>query len=762
MGKKKAIIWKLDSTPDWVQPRLDRLFAGGESVALCFESDMNIDGSYQPEALVVTDRRALVMAPDSEDVVREVPLCDVALVKSKLLMGNGFVVVTTWNENIEMLRFSSSLADAVGEFKEEFEQYLMLRLSWECPDEHEKDVEHRDEEESTAEASDKARRCPKCGQLLPRDRSICSACVSRRAVMLRMLSYLAPYGKMVAVSLTLTLTMALIAAAVPRLSRTLIDGAIGQGNLALLRNLVITLAALLFGRALVAAVQRLIISRLAQGIIYDLRQEVYSHLQKLSMEYHDRQSTGRLMSRVTSDTAQLQRFAVGQVQQFLVDVVMLAVVLCWMMSYSVKLTLLLWFPLPLFYVVVQWYRKNVHKVFRKAFRIRAAMSGHLADTIPGIETVKAFAQEDRAIAEFNRYSGGFRDEMVRATTFSARFMAVFMVLTQLGTVMVYWFGGRGTIEGTGFSMGQLVMFIGWIGLMYAPVWRFATLTEQFENASTSAERVFDVLDTEMTVGTNEGGHQLDGIKEGVRFDNVSFNYDAGPSVLKNVSFEAKAGETVGIVGPSGSGKTTLIKLLARFYDPSKGRILIDGHDLSEVDLNSHRRMLAIVGQNPVLFRETILENIRYGRPEADPAEVIRAARIANAHDFIMEFPEAYDTDAREQGSRFSGGERQRICIARAVLKDPQLLILDEATSAVDTKNEKLIQDALDKLIQNRTTFIIAHRLSTLRNADRILMMKDGCVLDYGPHSVLMERCTPYRELVEAQSELGAEPVVEVA
>ncbi len=762
MSKKRVIVWKLDNTPEWVEPQLDRLFAEGETVALCFESDMTIDGDYSPQALVVTDRRVLVIAPEREEPLREVPLCDVALVKTKLLMGSGFVVVTTWNENIDMVRFSSSQADAAGEFQEEFEQYLMLRLSWECPDEHEEKVDHRDVEESTAEASDKARRCPKCGQLLPRDRDICRACLSRRAVMFRMLSYVVPYKKTAIASITLTLFIATISAAVPRLSRTLIDGAIGSGNMQLLGTLVIVLAALLLGRAMVAAVRRLVITRLAQNIIYDLRQSVYSHLQNLSMEFHDRQSTGRLMSRVTSDTAQLQQFAVGQVQQFLVDVVMLAIVLCWMLSNSVPLTLMLWFPLPLFYFLVKWYRNNVHKVFRKAFRIRAAMSGHLADTIPGIETVKAFAQEQRAISEFNEHSGGFRNEMIRATTFSAQFTAAFMMLTQLGTVLVYWFGGRGAIEGTGFSLGQLVMFIGWIGLMYAPVWRFATLTEQFENASTSAERVFDVLDTEITVGTNDGGPELNGIQDSVCFDKVSFNYDSGATVLKDVSFEVKAGETVGIVGPSGSGKTTLIKLLARFYDPSRGRILVDGHDLSEVDLNSHRRMLAIVGQNPVLFRETIRENIRYGQPDAEPADVIRAARIANAHEFIMQFPEAYDTDAREQGSRFSGGERQRICIARAVLKDPQLLILDEATSAVDTKNEKLIQDALDKLIKNRTTFIIAHRLSTLRNADKILMLKDGRVLDFGPHSTLMERCTPYRELVEAQSELGGEHLVEVA
>lgn len=763
MSKKKAIIWKLASSPSWIRGRLKEFLDNGETVTLCFETDMNIEGDYAVQALVVTDQRVLVIAYGREGVLREVPLPEVALVKIKLLMGNGFLVLTTWQENVEILRFSSSLSATIEEFKEEFEQHLMSRLAWDRPNEHEDAVEHKDEEESTADASEQARRCPKCGQLLPPDMDICRACLSARDVMLRILSYLQPHKRMVALSLALALVMAGIACSVPRLGRTLLDGAILGQDLHLLKVVVLMLAGLLLCRSVTAAVQRLVMTRLAQNIIYDLRRAVYSHLQRLSMEYHDRQSTGRLISRVVSDTAHLQRFAVGTVQQFIVDIFMLAIVLVWMMTYSAKLTLLLCFPLPLFFLLVKWYHGNVHKVLRKAWRKRAGMSGHLADTIPGIEMVKAFSQEQRAIGEFNAISDGYRTELVKAVGFSAQFMLAFMVLTQMGTVFVYWFGGRGTIEGSGgLTVGQLFMFIGWIGLMYAPVWRFATLTEQFEHASTAAERVFDVLDTEAVISRNDNGHKLKSINDRIRFENVDFHYESGPPVLKNISFEVKAGETIGIVGPSGSGKTTLIKLLCRFYDPTGGRIVVDGHDLVETNLEAFRQQLAIVGQHPILFRETILENIRYGDPDAGREEVIKAARIANAHDFIMQFPEAYDTDAREQGSRFSGGERQRICIARAVLKNPNLLILDEATSAVDTRNEKLIQDALDRLIQDRTTFIIAHRLSTLRNADRIIMMKEGRVLDVGAHVELMNRCEPYRELVEAQSQLGAQPALEVA
>lgn len=762
MTDDKPIVWTQSSNPDWILERLDELSDQGERVKLCFESDMDITGHYEPQALVVTDERVLTLGPEQEEPLREVPLDEVALVKIKWHMGNGFLLLTTWDENVEMLRFSPSLSEPVEEFQEEFQEHLMSRLAWEEPDQHEEEVEHRDEEEDTADTNEGARRCPNCGQLLPRDRDICGACINKKRILGRILSYVKPYKSLIALSLLLTFFVAGIQATVPRLSRTLVDDAIRGGNLSLLRGLVIALAAMLIVRAALAAGRKLVVVRIAQNMVYDLRQEVYSHLQKLSMDFHDRQSTGRLISRVVSDTSRLQRFAVGRAQQFIVDVMILAIVLVWMLSYSVPLTLMLWFPLPLFYFLVRWYRNNVHKVLRKAWRLRAAMSGHLADTIPGIEMVKAFSQEKRSINQFNRLSNGYRGERVRATGLSAQFVAGFMVLTQIGTVLVYWFGGRATISGGQFTIGRLVMFIGWIAIMYAPVRRFARITERFERAATSAERVFEVLDSEVVVSDNADGEPLDDIKESIRFENVTFHYDSGPNVLKSISFEVDAGETVGIVGPSGSGKTTLIKLLCRFYEPTKGRIVIDGQDLAETKLTDFRRHLAIVGQKPILFRDSILENIRYGRPDASQEEVIKAARVANAHGFIMRFPEAYDTDAREQGNRFSGGERQRICIARAIVKDPELLILDEATSSVDTKNEKLIQDALDRLTENRTTFVIAHRLSTLRNADKIVMMKDGEILDVAPHEKLLERCKPYRELVESQSALGAESASDIA
>jgi len=761
MGNQKPILWKLDDTPDWIRRKVDQQLGPDERVRLCFEADMDLAGRFRPEAMAVTDRRMFVVDQEGPGPLREVTLHELALARLKWHMSSGFLLVTTWERNIEMLRFSPTISQPVAEFKEELDQFLMARLAWESPDQHEEEVEHRDEEESASEANERARRCPECGQLLPRDRDVCRACISTRKVMWRIFGYVKPYKKLMLGALALTLVASGITPVVPRLGKTIIDSGVDGHSLVVIRNVAIALAALLLLRAGVAAVRKLVVVRVAQNVVYDLRYAVYSHLQKLSMDFHDRQSTGRLISRVVTDTNRLQQFAVGQVQQCVVDVFVMGFVLAMMAGASWKLTLMVWFPLPVFYLLIRWYRRNIHQVLRKAFRIRGAMSGHLADTIPGISMVKAFSQEDRTIAEFSRLSDGYRDERIKATGLSAAFAAAFIILTQIGVVLVYFFGGRAAVMGQ-FTKGDLVMFIGWLGIMYAPVLRFAQLTTQFENAATSAERVFDVLDAEVVVDTNDAGEELDGVGEGVRFERLSFSYDDGAPVLRNISFEVKAGETVGIVGPSGSGKSTLMKLLCRFYDPTGGRIVVDGRDIRDLSLKSFRRHLAVVGQNPVLFRDSILENIRYGRPDATADEVIAAARTANAHEFITRFPEAYDTNAREQGNRFSGGERQRICIARAIVKDPELLVLDEATSSVDTRNEKLIQEALDRLTEDRTTFIIAHRLSTLRNADKIVMLKDGKVLDVGPHDELVKRSEDYRELVESQSALGDRAQLEEA
>lgn len=737
---------------------LERFLESGEEVTLLFESDMTLDGRYEPETVVVTNNRLFVLCRDAEDVCRELPLGQVALLKSKMYMGNGVLLVTTWGANIELVRYSSSLAEQAEQFVKALESYLISRTIWQNGTDNESKVEHKDDEKS-AEASNRAKRCPQCGRLLPPDRDICQSCVSKKAIVVRTLRYLKPYKRMLALTLLLTFIVAGLAVARPRLSQILMDDAILGNNLALLKLVVAALAGLFITGAVLSSIRGFLTTKLAENVCLDLRNDVYAHLQRLSLDYHDKQSTGRLISRVTTDTERLQTFAVSGLQQILVDVFVLTLVLAWMFMFSAKLTLILWLPVPLLFFVFKWYHRTVRPLYKKTWRRWAGLSAHLSDTIPGVALVQGFSQEQREIGEFETKNDRYRSQYLSTVLTDAKFNAAVILLIQFGTVLAYWFGGRATIGGAlggkAMTIGELVMFMGWMAQMYMPVQRFSMLSRSFEHAISSAERVFDVLDTEPTTSANEDGAVIEKIEGEIIFDNVSFAYEGGTNALERINFSVKAGETVGVVGPSGAGKSTLTKLLCRFYNPTKGTIWVGGEDLTSLNLASYRKQLGIVSQSPFLFHDTVMENIRYGKPDASLDEVIEAATLANCHEFIMEMPEAYDTDCRERGTRLSGGQQQRICIARAILKNPGILILDEATSSVDTKNEELIQEALDRLTENRTTFIIAHRLSTLRKADKILVIDKGKLLDCGSHEELVHRCKLYMELVEAQTKLSA-------
>jgi ATP-binding cassette subfamily B protein len=479
---------------------------------------------------------------------------------------------------------------------------------------------------------------------------------------------------------------------------------------------------------------------LGQLITLNIRQQVYEHLQRLGLRYYDEQQHGQIMSRVTHDTGNLQDFLTEGLQDLLRDILTCVLIGGILFSLNSQLALLTLIPVPLLAVGSIYFGKMVHHVFHQRWRKFGALNALLGDTIPGVRVVKAFAQELREISKFKEINLDLIRVLLLATRISQVVFPIMGFLTTIGSVIVWGVGGYWVMRGEhGLTLGALVAFTAYLWRFYGPIQNLSRMNQRIQWTATAAERVFEVLDQKPEVEDAPEAYELPEIQGRVTFEDVTFSYDGERDVLKNVSFEVEPGEMIGLVGPSGAGKTTLINLLCRFYDIKSGAIRIDGHDLRDVTQTSLRRQIGIVLQEPYLFHGSIAENIAYGRPDATLAEIIAAARAANAHDFICKMPDGYDTLLGERGLRLSGGERQRLSIARAILKNPRLLIFDEATSSVDTETEADIREAIDRLVQGRTTFSIAHRFSTLRNANRLIVLNEGNFVEMGTHEELLRK-----------------------
>jgi subfamily B ATP-binding cassette protein MsbA len=497
------------------------------------------------------------------------------------------------------------------------------------------------------------------------------------------------------------------------------------------------------------AAQQILMARVGQRLTYDMRGQVYRHLQGLSLSYFENNRTGDLMSRVVNDVNSLDQVIVGPVVGFLTDLFRLAWVLYFCLTWDWMLTLSALAVGPLLILVTTLFGRVMRKEFRRLRTLIGDLNVIANDNISGIRVIKVFSREDHEAERFDEKNRGVYEQNLRLAGLFAGFRPLVEFLTRAGSAVVLCVGGYQVVTGS-MSPGMFVVFFTYLGMLYGPLTGLTRFWAFIQRAVASVERVFEVLDTEPAVKERPDARSLGALRGEVAFQDVRFAYENGPEVLGGISLQVSPGEMVALVGPSGAGKSTLIHLILRFYDCTSGRIQVDGHDVNGLQVRSLRRQMAMVQQDPFLFNDTIRANIGYGRAGADDRGIEDAARAANAHQFIASLDKGYDTVVGERGIKLSGGQKQRISIARAVLADPKILILDEATSSVDSESETLIREAIDRLAGDRTTFVIAHRLSTVLHADQILVMEDGRVVDRGRHADLLARGGVYERLYRLQ------------